>query len=89
MASEWYVFLYGVFTRMSDWEERALEDAVAVPNNVVTYVWSFGEGDNVQHINYEIDLVQMTQTNMDNGTSRKLIRLGDAESHALTSPLKR
>ena len=78
-----YIHIYGGFRDMQDWENLALEAAVAAGDTVFEYVWGWKHaGEEVFHT-YRLDLVQMTQTNTDNGVVRDLLRI---ESPASTSP---
>ena len=88
MAAEWFIFLRGSFHRMAEWEERALEDAIVVGHSVVTYVWSWRQGDEVKEDTYVIDLLAMTQTNETTGAWRRLLRFAKEDSHAVLSPLR-
>ena len=89
MAVEWYVFLHEGFMRLSQWESTACEEAAAAGNNVVVYSWEYksNKGESVFH-EYEIDLVNMTQTNntIPAHTCRRLLRFCDSTSHRVLSP---
>ncbi len=52
MAAEWFVFIRGTFSRMTEWEERTLEEAIDAGHDVVKYVWAWSQGGKVYQVPY-------------------------------------
>ena len=86
--AEWFIFMYGAFTPMTEWEHDAFNNAVADNKNTLEYVWSYVCGGETTNTPYQVDLVRMTQTNTSNGTVRPLLYLADETSQSVTSPFR-
>jgi hypothetical protein len=84
---------YTKFERMADWEVNYLERAVENGDTVVTYAWKVKYHDDngqvaVDVTPYHIDLIAMTQKNMNTGKVRRLLRFAEETSHAALSAFK-
>ena len=66
---------------MATWENDFCEEAIKQGHNVVSYYWAFNADWKVE---YEVDMAEMYQTNVNTGYKRKLNRLGSETDH--TSP---
>ena len=67
---------------MATWENYFFEEAIKQGHNVVSYHWPFNNAD--WTVEYEVDMAEMYQTNVNTGYKSKLIRLGSETDH--TSP---
>ena len=86
--AKWFIFMYGAFTPMTEWEHDAFNNAVAENKPTLEYVWSCVYGGETTDTLYQVDLVLMTQTNTSNGTVRPLLYLADETSQSVTSPFR-
>ena len=65
----------GINWNMEDWENNWLEEAVKQGETKLQYVWGWQYKGEEMFNTYVLNLVEMTQTNVDNGVVRDLLRM--------------
>ena len=76
MAQKWLIEIGGgLWKELEGWEVQAFEQARVHGQNMVEYLWTyFVQGEN-RHTKYEVDVVNMTQTNTVTGNVRRLLHV--------------
>ena len=76
IAQKWLIEVGdGLWKELEGWGAQAFEQARVHGQNMVEYVWTYSvQGENF-HTKYEVDVVNMTQTNTVTGHVRRLLRV--------------
>ena len=70
---------------MAQREKDYFEEAIKEGKSIVTYHSTFNSQETTE---YEVDMNEMYQTNINTGTKRKLIRLATETDHMIFSPVR-
>ena len=88
--SEWFIELHGRFQPMQDWEQEAIEKAIASGIPEVVYTWEYeNKADPLgppKEVIYWILLKHLIQVNNDNDTAHRILRLETKTSHVKLGP---